>query len=656
MQIKDNKDTLSSSSETSYTPNIHLLNFLFDNRWLLGSMLLIVCVALQLHGSSIGLYADLLGHPELNDVLLGKNRPVRSDEWIVFTPFAFSQYYTNFSLMSDIVRGTATNMFITFGQAVYDIAMIYRPAQWGYFFLSPGGGLAFYWMGRWIILFLVSFEFAWQILTRDKAISLCYAALIAFSPLVQWWFSINSIVEILAAGQGIVVLWKLYLAQDEKKYRLIYGIAILWCMGVYILGVYPAWQVSFGYVFLFLLIWVSWKNHQHLHKLREDVLLWGLGFCLMLAPIIHIISASWDMIQITKATAYPGARFELGGDWLGFLPASAWSFLYSASLFLPFKDSPIANNSEIANFFSLSPLGIILFLYLSYKKKTDYLMLLLTILMSLLSIWAFWGTPAFLAKLSLLSNVTVKRGKTATDFINILLLCRGAYLIKAHNLLPSKALRIGIAFFTAFLATLCLWQAIPAWCSLKNIAIATTTIIVFSYIFLSAIHHKGTIALLILMFVIGATVNPLAKGTDSIYAQPLGQKIAEISAKDKSLWIDTVGLQNFPIMFGAPTINSVNVYPALSRWEGLDGGENFQVYNRYAHISMRLIEQTKNLSFTLKQPDLFEVQLRPSDLEKLKVKYILSREELEKLSTPSVHIKELFNNQGFRIYVVDYQM
>ncbi len=223
---------------------------IFQYRWIIGFIALIFCVIFEIHGSSIGMYVEFCGHSELSDIIFGKYRPIRSDEWVVFTPFAFSQYFNNFSMISEIVRGTATNMFIVYGQAVWDIAMIYRPAQIGYLFLDQGSGLAFFWMGRLIILFLVSFEFAQKIIQVNKKLSVIYAIMIAFSPLAQWWWAINSIAEILAAGQGMVVCWKLYLENAEISRRFLFGVAFLWCVGIFIFGIYPAWQVSFGYVFL----------------------------------------------------------------------------------------------------------------------------------------------------------------------------------------------------------------------------------------------------------------------------------------------------------------------------------------------------------------------------------------------------------------------
>ena len=97
-------------------------------RYVLSGIFLLLCVLLEVHGSSIGMYGKFLDHPELQSIIVGVPRQIRSDEYIVFTPFAFSQYFTNFSMINDIVRAAPTNMFIVYGQAVWHLAMIFRPA------------------------------------------------------------------------------------------------------------------------------------------------------------------------------------------------------------------------------------------------------------------------------------------------------------------------------------------------------------------------------------------------------------------------------------------------------------------------------------------------------------------------------------------------
>ena len=92
------------------------------------------------------------------------------------------------------------------------------------------------------------------------------------------------------------------------------------------------------------------------------------------------------------------------------------------------------------------------------------------------------------------------------------------------------------------------------------------------FLFLTPMNNKNFLLLATLMLGIGITVNPICSGVDSVYKEPIGQKIYEIvqqeiaEGKKKSLWIvesEGVTFNNVPIMFGAPTINSVNVYPVL---------------------------------------------------------------------------------------------
>ena len=286
---------------------------IFQKRWTIGGVLILILTIFEIHGSSISIYADMLSHPELSDIIFGKYRLIRSNEYAVFTPFAFSQYFNNFSMISDIVRGTATNMFMTYGQAVWHPAVIFRPAQIAYLFFDAGSGLSFFWTSRLIILFLISFEFARLILKTETKLSVIYAIMIAFSPLAQWWWAVNSIAEILAAGQGIVICWKLYLEQEENRKRFLYAAGFLYCAGIYIFGIYPAWQVSFGYVFLLCLIAISFQQKNSLKCLWHDKFFWIAGSMIIIAPIAHAIYVSKDMIELQMATEYPGKRFSRRG-------------------------------------------------------------------------------------------------------------------------------------------------------------------------------------------------------------------------------------------------------------------------------------------------------------------------------------------------------
>ena len=634
-----------ASRETEETAEIF-----YRLRYVLGGIFLLLCVIFEVHGSSIGIYGKFLDHPELQSIIIGVPRQIRFDEWGVFTPFAFSQYFTDFSMISDIVRAAPTNMFMAYGQAVWHSAMIFRPALIGYLFLDQGSGLAFFWMGRLIVLLLISFEFARIILQVNKKLCVLYAIMIAFSPLAQWWWSVNSIAEILAAGQGLVICWKLYLSEQSRK-RFLYAAGFLWCAGIYVFGIYPAWQVPFGYVFLFCLIAVSIGQVNLFNSLWHDKIFWLVGVLLTFAPIAHAVYSSWDMIEIMRATEYPGKRFELGG-----LMSPVFQMVYGVSSLLPFcniESSGITNNCEAATFFSMAPLGLLIFFYSTFKRDSfDPLMTLLVVLGGLFILWENFGVPAWLAKVTLMYSVTGNRARVVIDLIQMLILFRGLGLIELNL---SRREKIFLAAVISIVGTSLTFGLISDWMNVKRILGMTIFVFLAIYLFTSKLTNLRVGILCLMMLLIGATVNPVAHGVDCVYEIPVGKKIAEIVRADKSLWLvenEDVSLNDFPIMFGAPTVNSVNMYPLLERWKKFDPtGSKYSAYNCYACISITLTggnTEFSNIGLVIKM--LFN----PNDLSKLDVRYILSRNDgLEKFSTATVKIKKIYEDAGTYIYRVN---
>lgn len=88
---------------------------------------------------------------------------------------------------------------------------------------------------------------------------------------------------------------------------------------------------------------------------------------------------------------------------------------------------------------------------------------------------------------------------------------------------------------------------------------------------------------------------------------------------------------NLPMMVGAPTINSTNVYPTLERWHELDPERKYDdIYNRYAHILVNIVEE--EASFELIQADYFILNININYLKKLDAKYILTGNDLDNYS------------------------
>ena len=372
----------------------------------------------------------------------------------------------------------------------------------------------------------------------------------------------------------------------------------------------------------------------------------------MLAPICHALYISRDMIEITRATEYPGSRFVLGGD----LPLTVY-LLYGISALVPFSDidvTGITNRCEAASFFSAAPLGLIVFFVAAIKRKQiDLLMALLFGLSCVFALWEAVGFPEWLARITMMGMSIENRTRIVIDFAQMLILFRGLSLIELNF---SRAEKFFIAATISIVGLIIACNFFGDWMSAKKIFSMAAFVFVAIYLFAGRLTNLRVGILIAMMLLIGATVNPIAHGVDCIYKIPVGKKISEIVKNDKSLWLvedDGIVRNDFPIMFGAPTINSVNVYPVLDRWRKLDPtGKNFSIYNRYAHIIITFsYTPTK---FDIERLDVFKIMLNPADILKLDVRYILSpHDDLEKFSTAAVKIIKLYEDAGSYIYKVN---
>ena len=71
-------------------------------------------------------------------------------------------------------------------------------------------------------------------------------------------------------------------------------------------------------------------------------------------------------------------------------------------------------------------------------------------------------------------------------------------------------------------------------------------------------------------------IRPLMKGLDAIYSKPVASAIQNVCNEDKNAKWATLGLgitlPAYNVACGAPTINSLNVYPNMELWEKLGSG------------------------------------------------------------------------------------
>lgn len=667
-----------------YNPDLRnkIGEFIYKYRYPLALALLVVLVLFEINGSSIGAWDQ----PIINSThqsLLGSARSTQSDEWRIFTPFTLSQYLNDFSYFSSIPRASPTDMFAIYGAPIWTILMIFRPFQIGYLFLSPAKGLSFYWISRLIALLLVSFEMGMLITNRNKTLSLAYAVMITFSPVVQWWISVNALVEMLIFGQLAVLLLYHYMKTKDYRKRLIIALGFAISLGGYIFTIYPAWQIPLGYVFLFLAIWVFLDNYKDFEFNKLDIGFALLSLAIVGAGGLYFLHTSSDTIEIVRNTLYPGGRHFIGGldssqfkGETGFLQSLC---NYINSIFYPLNlDSAFSSTSGISRldsfFYDFFPVPLILYLFITFvEKNRDKLLNCLIIVYILLSVLSIFVFPEYVYKITFISNTIQRRLILALSLLNVLILFRSLSLLRINSnnrhvnniknnsqILALISIAIAVAVF--FLSTSNGFGIIGKSLFIPVSIVSISILGISLFIIFKSSDNKYANLFLVMCILIsamgGGLVNPIESGIGYYDLEPVQFVEGLVEENPNANWI-VVGEREIQDMFiaaGAHTITSVNTYPDFEKWEKIYPGHKFEdVYNRYAHMNVNLsANESSKFERVPGREDIISLTLNVNDLEKLNVTYIESEQDLSEYSNENVEFEKIYSYRNLKIFKVNY--
>lgn len=631
-------------------------DFLFKSRYIIAILILFIIVLGKFHGSSIGIWNNYI-QPNQDysyTTIVGINRAIRSDEWLVNTPYAFSQKDNDYGYYNHNAGASKTDMFSSIFTPVKSVLILTRPFNIIYILFGNDYGLSFYWYGRLIALLLVTFEFL-RLLTKDnRLLSLTGAIALAGSSVVLWWYS-NYIVDLLISSQLTLLLFNQYLKDKSRKNRILCGIGIGWSFSWFIMVLYPAWQIPIGYLSLIFAIWIFVNNFNQ-NKTFKDYLYLLISIFIVIIFLIIYFHYGMSTLQIIMNTVYPGKRISTGGNY------GIQNFTYIYSLLFPFKD--VGNPCEYSIGISLFPIPLLVSMFYILKNlferkkgfiKKNLLIILLTVLSFIFTLYTFIEIPTILAKISLLSFCPSKRIAVILSIINLYLL-----IILVGKVEIKKWYQYVFAILFALLTSIvCIYFAhflYPNYLGLKIniILIFFLFVLILSFLFsYKSIYRYIFIGLMILVGIINLIfVNPISYGTDAIYKKDASKEIRKIVNNDKkSVWIsyNSVTLQNFALLNNAKVLNSTNIYPKLKIWHKLDTNKKYlDVYNRYAHIVINFTND--NTSFELNQSDMFTLSLNYNDINKLKIKYVISQEDLKNDINFSNKFQLIYDKDGIYIY------
>ncbi len=644
-----------------------IFDFVFKNRWYIAICVFATFVLLNINFSSVGAFDQFVQSGARTDTTLpifGVFKPIRSDEWLVYVPRAFTSDFEGFDEFNYIIRATE-NYSISANGLQLGWSSLAAPMSWGYYIFGAERGLSFYWSFLMIMSFMASYEFSLIISGGKRRLALFGAGFIGLSQFSMWW----SVCSYIISAQMLLVAAYYFFGEKRIGRKILYAAVAAFSATMFIVKLYPAWQVPYGYILIGLIVWLIITKRNEIRASRwYDLLIIGAAFALMASIVLAYLSDTAKANETLLATAYPGKRFDTGGG--GLIKAGA--FLHTP--LMPFKSVWIGNNSsEAATFFCLFPIPMIFSVYALVRQiirkkhggtaNIDVFNVAVLIPSLLLFVYAAIGFPASLAKYSLFSY---SMGVRAADFLglaNVYLLIR--HMSKDEDRVP----------FSVFLPAVALCSAFWIYCTVKNVP---SYLPVIAYIPLAAIaaviayvaYAKApervsapVITSMAAVFcALGLSINPMMHGADALVDKPLSHEVREIVKADPDArWIgyNNRFINQFLIANGAPTINSVNYIPNLEFWHRFDPeGQYEELYNRYAHVTVKFTEEPT--SIRLEFLDWVELNLNYADIEKADIQYVatvggaidfgLSEEEL--LSKYGIEFDLVYDEYDSCIYKI----
>ncbi|MBE5789043.1 MAG: hypothetical protein E7325_05225 [Clostridiales bacterium] len=596
--------------------------FPVSGRKFLWAGLAVICLLwllLALNNSSVGVWRLILTEQDYG-TLLGVARPIRGDEWAVWMPELFSQAAQGWPAVNTAITAGAVDPALVAigGLPAWNLAAVFKPFYWGFLLLGAEAGFSLMTLLRFACLALMSFLAAKRYTRNHLPLSVAAAFLITLSPYVQWWYS-QSICEVLIFSQAAVLAWIRAMEAKTAGRRLAWAALAAWCLGCFVLVLYPAWLIPVAWGMLAVLLWLALRYRK---QLRGPAVLQALAPLIPVALLLFFIFRnSWDTLMRIQASVYPGQRVYTGGD----RPLSLFTGLYS--LTFPAVASTAANTSDLANFLSFAPAGLILAgIRWVRTKKADGFSVVLLILTAVFGLFAWIPLPAGLAKGTLLSLCS--RPAMILSLCNLLLLLRTLALWDGEKCSCKSAVLWALicALLSVGLSFAMLHPPVFLAAGLLVLGFG-----VFWLLFSGRAPRLMVVTLCLLSVLAGAFVNPVQKGLASVkeLSPVRAVESADLPA-DTVLAVEADWPAPDALLFsGKRVLNSTFPYADPEKWRLVDPeGRWEQVWNRLCHVSLTVAEENSGgEKFALVDFDHISVSLTPAELRTLGVQVLVTQKD-----------------------------
>ena len=254
---------------------INIIDNIIKFRFLIAISIFILLVSFKINGSSIGawdMYASELIDQTENSLIMGDNRAVRSDEWMVQTTYYMAQAMSEdfYPLYNTNIMDDGLNMILAYNSPVANLSIIGKPFNWGFLLLGKEYGLSWYWAFKTIALWLLAFELSMILTKKMKGISILASFWITFSPAIQWWF-MQHVGDTIFFTLAMIVAFYKYVEniKDKKWKKLSFSLMFAFSAIGFALVIYPAFQVPLAYLILVFIAVIYFGMFKR-PKLKKD--------------------------------------------------------------------------------------------------------------------------------------------------------------------------------------------------------------------------------------------------------------------------------------------------------------------------------------------------------------------------------------------------
>jgi len=590
----------------------------------------VVASVLKLNGSATPLWRYYADRSAPNaGVLLGTPKEIRSDEWMVQTPWIMSQAarHPPFSAVNPGVG--EGEMSLLNNLPVRHWSAFFRPQMWGFFVADFEHAFALYWNFKWFGLLVGAFLFLRVVCHGQSFVAIFGALLLYFSAFIQWWFSTpTSMPEML--GALFLGLWSVTVIQRTRSRCAIVAASILLLLAAeqFVFCSYPRFQVPLLWLALFVLA-------SGFAKGKPDLPRWKIYALCSAVTITAVLLTCWfrqvaPLIRQMATLAYPGRVISSGGGipWRNFLAP----FLEFSMTQEHFRGGEM-NVCVASGFLFFAPLLAAVSVRDVFARRRDAVFLAMIVYILLIIVFMHFGFPPAIAHWTGFSRVYAVLANLGLGVVSIVALCR--YLSRGRALKP--AIRREVLLFPALaaLAIAVFYATNEMIGRFVDMAAVVAAGVFFALVFVCLWKQRViTCAILLLVPLIyaNALVNPIVHGLSGLTGSQVFRWLEDINrTRPGGKWI-VLGRSTCSGFIGqlikatgADVVGGTQCNPDAAMVRALDPNANYaDVYNRHAAISFAPGTDAEP-SFELTFIDSYRVLL-PLDaaiFDRLGVTYVL---------------------------------